>query len=68
VDNLWIKPVPTGVAFEQQNFLTTYPQVIHNLLEVIHSLSTEKSKLSTAYPQSYAQNKVLIVGIILGII
>ena len=44
--NLWITSVATGVAFEPQNPLKSYPQLIHNLQEVIHSLSTD---LCTGY-------------------
>ena len=65
VDNLWIIPVTTGVAFEQQNFSMNYPQVIHNHLEVIHSLSTGEilviHSLSTDLYTGYAHN-ILIMG------
>jgi hypothetical protein len=52
VDNLWIIPVATGVAFEQQNFSMNYPQVIHNLLGVIHSLLTG---LCTGLPAEFVR-------------
>jgi hypothetical protein len=66
VDNLWIIPVATGVAFEQQNFSVNYPQVVHRCPGVIHSLSTGKFKvihsLSTDLYTGLAHNKVLMSG------
>jgi hypothetical protein len=57
VDNLWIKPVTTGVAFEPQNPLKSYPQLIHNLPEVIHRISTD---LCTGYTYKPVRTGVAI--------
>ena len=62
MDNLWIIPVTTGVAFEQQNFSANYPQVIHSLLEVIHSLYTGEILVIHSLCTGYAHKKVLIAG------